>query len=60
MFADLHELDRKEIFREIVRVQDEGLGVDASRSHIAKQFGIDVDEVREIENEGIAKRWLPL
>jgi hypothetical protein len=60
MSTELHEVDRQEIFSEIVRMQDGGVTVDDSRNRIAGQFGIDVDEVREVEREGITKKWPPL
>ena len=61
MSAKLHnELDRREVFFETVRMQDEGSSVTDSRTRIAKEFDIDVDRIREIESEGIAKNWPPL
>lgn len=60
MSAKLHEVDRKEIFRKIVRMQDRGVSLVDCRNRIAAQFGIDEDEIREIETEGIAKEWPPL
>jgi hypothetical protein len=60
MSVNLHELDKKEIFFRLVRLQDEGITVDDSRSRVAGQFGIDEDQVREIESEGLAKNWPPL
>jgi hypothetical protein len=60
MSSELHEFDRREIFLKIVRMQDNGVSLDESRTLIAAQFGIDVDHVCEIETEGIAKDWPPL
>lgn len=60
MSSKLHEVDRKEVFLAIVRMQDEGNSVDESRGRAALRFGIDDDQVREIEREGIAKQWPPL
>ena len=60
MSAKLHEVDRREIFFKIVRMQDDGASVNESRTRIAADFGIDVDLVREIETEGIEKKWPPL
>ena len=55
-----NELDRREVFLETVCMQDEGSSVTDSRTRIAKEFDIDVDKIREIESEGIAKNWPPL
>jgi hypothetical protein len=60
MFFESHEVDRKEIFMKVVLLQDEGLSVEDSRMCIGKQYGIGLDDVREIEQEGIAKKWPPL
>lgn len=60
MLEKLHELDRREIFAKIVRLQDQGSGLDDSRERIAADFSIDTELVREIESEGIANRWPPL
>jgi hypothetical protein len=60
MSGELHEFDRREIFLQIVRMQDEGISLVDSRSCIAAQFDIDVDGICEIEAEGIAKMWPPL
>jgi len=60
MCEELRERDRREVFRHTVRMQDEGKSVDDSRTRVAKEYGINVAEVREIESEGIAKNWPPL
>ena len=60
MSAEVPESAKKEIFLTIVRMQDEGVSVDDSRSQIAAEFRIDLDKVREIESEGLAKNWPPL
>ena len=60
MPAELHEVDRREIFFKIVRMQDEGVSVGDCRSQVVAQFDIDADDVRDIEREGIAKNWPPL
>lgn len=54
---DLSPERRREIFRELVRVQDEGLSVDASRLLVAERFGIQPAQLEEIEREGIVKDW---
>jgi hypothetical protein len=60
MPANLHEIDKREVFFRIVHLQDEGVSVEDSRGRMAEQFGIDVDDIREIESEGLAKDWPPL
>ena len=60
MSSELHEVDRREIFLEVVQIQDEGTGLDASRRRIAARFNLGIEEVRDIESEGIAKDWPPL
>lgn len=60
MLFESHEIDRKEIFLEVVKLQDQGIGVNDSRSSVARQYGIDVEDIREIEREGIHKKWPPL
>jgi len=60
MPEDLHELDRREIFAKIVQIQDEGADLDETRSRVTAEFSIDTELVREIESEGIKKKWPPL
>lgn len=51
---------RRQAFLALVEMQDQGCSVRDSRSQIADQFGIDLDALRWIETEGIAKQWPPL
>jgi hypothetical protein len=51
---------RKEIFRTLVELQDNGCETEKSRLKIADQFRISVLEVQDIEREGIANQWPPL
>lgn len=51
---------RRAIFRALVEAQDAGAGVDASRTAVAGQFGVGVDQVRAVEREGEEKDWPPL
>lgn len=60
MPEELHELDRREIFAKIVQMQDKGAGLDETRSRVAAEFSIDTELVRDIESEGIKKKWPPL
>lgn len=54
------EQTRRDIFRALVTIQDEGLSVSDSREEIAKRFQIDMDTVVGIEREGIDNQWEPL
>lgn len=60
MTETLPEETRKELFRSLVHIQDEGLSVEDSRKRIADQFRTAEEQVREIEREGIANQWPPL
>jgi hypothetical protein len=53
----LPEDRRKEIFLALVEVQDEDLGVPQSREAVARRFGLSVEEVRQIEREGLDASW---
>ena len=48
---------RRQAFRALVALQDEGLDADVARAQIAQRYGIPVWQVREIEDEGLAKDW---
>jgi hypothetical protein len=54
------EAGRRAIFAELIRLQDRGRGVAASRAQIAKQFAVTPAVVREVEDEGIERQWPPL
>jgi len=60
MAEPLQEEKRREIFRALVELQDEGFASELSRSQIAIQFQIEVGEVQNIEREGIHNEWPPL
>jgi hypothetical protein len=60
MIEPLREEKRKEAFRMLVELQDEGCATEASRARVAAQFCINVREVQNVEREGIAKQWPPL
>ena len=51
---------RKEIFAALVKAQDEGTPVPASRSQVAESFGVTVRKVEAIEREGLTRQWPPL
>jgi hypothetical protein len=50
---------RRALFVALVAAQDEGLPVRDSRELIARRFEVDVEVVREVEDEGLNKRWPP-
>jgi hypothetical protein len=54
------EEKRREIFLALVKQQDRDVSVPKSRAEIAKRFNITVDQVREIEAEGLDNDWPPL
>lgn len=56
----LPEDRRKEIFLALVEAQDEDLDVPQSREAVARRFGLGVEEVRQIEREGLDASWPPL
>jgi hypothetical protein len=51
---------RRRVFRELVTAQDAHLGVAASRQQVMAEFGLEEDQLRAIEDEGIDKEWPPL
>ncbi|MFO0798300.1 MAG: hypothetical protein U0804_12555 [Gemmataceae bacterium] len=53
------EVQRREMFAALVAAQDEGLGVKQSRQAVAARFGVDVETVAEVEDEGLDKNWPP-
>jgi hypothetical protein len=56
----LGEDQRKEAFRCLVELQDQGCATEQSRIVIAEKFSLDVRDVQRVEREGIAKGWPPL
>jgi hypothetical protein len=60
MSTGIHEVDRREIFSQIVQMQDRGSSVGHVRASITQEFGISTETVLDIETEGIAKQWPPL
>lgn len=58
--APLLESRRKEIFAALVRAQDQGMAIPASRREVAGRFGLTEDMVRDIEQEGLDNEWPPL
>jgi hypothetical protein len=60
MVESLSEPQRKEIFEALVDAQDHEMTVAQSRQFVAQRFGIKETEVRQIEREGLDRRWPPL
>lgn len=59
--ATLDSVDRrKEIFRSLVALQDQGETVKMSRIRISVQYAISQDDLALIEKEGISNNWPPL
>jgi hypothetical protein len=56
----LPEPRRKEIFLALVETQDQRVGVARSRQLVATRFGVSVDQIRLIEQEGLDHEWPPL
>ena len=52
--------DRKEAFRKLVLLQDQGETVEMSRIRISIQLDIPLECLKAIEREGIAGNWPPL
>jgi hypothetical protein len=51
---------RQTIFRAVVESQDGGTGVAASRAEAARRFAVTEEQVKKIEQEGLANQWPPL
>jgi len=56
----LPELRRKDIFLALVEAQDGGASVAESRKVIAQRFGVTVQQVRGVEQDGLDNGWPPL
>lgn len=48
---------KKEIFLQIVRYQDRGIGARKAYAVVAKKFGITVEQANKIGVEGVVKGW---
>jgi hypothetical protein len=51
---------RQMIFRAVVEAQDAGMSVAESRTDVARRFSVTEEEIKEIEQEGMANQWPPL
>ncbi len=60
MTTDLPEPLSRTIFAALVAAQDAGASVPDSRLGVATKFGVEVDDVRRVEREGLDREWPPL
>lgn len=60
MIESNEEIDRREVFRQLVTYQDAGESVEDSRHRVAMQFEISFAELLGIEQEGRRGNWPPL
>jgi hypothetical protein len=51
---------RREIFLALVEAQDRSVPVSESRAEVARQFNLNLDRLKAIEEEGVDNNWPPL
>ena len=51
---------RREVFMALVETQDNHVDVLESRTIVASRFSISVEQVKNIEREGLNQKWPPL
>lgn len=51
---------RREIFENLVKTQDQGFPVPRSREMVTQKFDITEAQLKTIEEEGLEKEWPPL
>lgn len=56
----LTKQQKRDIFRDLVSIQDLGNPVRRSRELIMEKFEISDSQLKEIENEGLDEQWPPL
>jgi hypothetical protein len=56
----LTKQQKRDIFRELVSVQDLGNPVRRSRELVSEKFEISESQLKEIEDEGLEEQWPPL
>jgi hypothetical protein len=55
------EATRQQIFYDLVAAEDSGIGSEKAREVVAQQYGITMDQVEEIAEEGLMNQWpMPL
>ncbi len=55
--VDLSLAKKQQIFKQLVRNQDSGVGGEESYERTARQFGITTEEAKKIGLEGVVKGW---
>jgi lipase chaperone LimK len=58
--TNISEDRRREIYRQLVALQEAGLAPRSSREMVARQQKLGADVVKSIEQEGRDKGWAPL
>jgi hypothetical protein len=58
--GQLSEDRRKQIFLALVDAQDHETGVAESRRLVDRRFEVSGGQVRQIEREGVERKWPPL
>jgi hypothetical protein len=56
----ISEAMRREMFKVLVTGQDLDMSVEESRQMIADTYRLTLDDIIDIEKEGMRKRWPPL
>ena len=54
------ESEQREVFRILVAMQDQGTPVPQSRQQVATQFDLSLEDVIQIERNGVQAKWPPL
>ncbi len=57
---ELSEDRRKEIFLAVVNAQDQEMDVAESRKFVAERYSVSINQIRQIEREGMDNHWPPL
>tara|TARA_Y100000814_G_scaffold291757_1_gene268844 strand:- start:414 stop:944 length:531 start_codon:yes stop_codon:yes gene_type:complete len=55
---EIDEMSKKQIFEELVKLEDSGISQEKSKSIIAEKYQITRSELLDILQEGIEKDWL--
>lgn len=60
MVSDMTDAQQRAIFAALVAAQDEKLSVSESRAAVASKFKFTVEQVKDVEEMGLKKKWPPL
>jgi hypothetical protein len=60
MAEPIDEETKMAVFFQVVSAEDAGVASSDARRQAAEQFGLTLEEVRDIEEEGIENSWPPL